>query len=125
MSTTPLNKKIGENIESFRLQNKKNIKQMAAMLELTETGYRNIERGITEAGATKLFKIAAILNISINQLIDVRDTDKEKQSDNNTSNFVNNDNLYKLCIEQYKTENHFLKKQLVAMQELLSKTISP
>jgi transcriptional regulator with XRE-family HTH domain len=56
MNIYPLNKKIGENIERCRLQRKKNIKEMASLLGLTKTGYRNIEKGVTEAGKIKYLK---------------------------------------------------------------------
>jgi transcriptional regulator with XRE-family HTH domain len=40
-----LKKRIGENIEQVRLQKKKSIKEMAQLLNLTHTAYRNIESG--------------------------------------------------------------------------------
>lgn len=123
MSTHPLNKKIGENIEQFRLQSKKNIKQMAALLDLTETGYRNIERGITEVGATRLFAIAEILKVDIFQLLNIAEEHSPKSTGINTEIIKNNENTYRLCIEQYKAENQFLKKQLILMEELLAKSI--
>ncbi len=123
MSTHPLNKKIGENIEQFRLQSKKNIKQMAALLDLTETGYRNIERGITEVGATRLFAIAEILKVDIFQLLNIAEEHGPKSTGINTEIIKNNENTYRLCIEQYKAENQFLKKQLILMEELLAKSI--
>lgn len=127
MSLHPLNKKIGDNIELLRLQSKKNIKQMAALLGLTETGYRNIERGITEAGTTKLFKLAEIFNVPVQVLLDVKDEEKkqglmdkpqEKQKEKD-------ENVYQLFIDQYKAENQFLKKQLCLTQELLAKALTP
>lgn len=124
MSTYILTKKIGGNIEHCRLLRKKNIKEMASQLGLTETGYRNIERGITEVGATRLFKIAEILQVDILQLLHTSEDTERKNSGMNVEVIKNNENVYKLCIEQYKSENQFLKKQIAIMEELLGKAIS-
>lgn len=127
MTLHPLNKKIGENIEYYRLQSRKNIKTIAGLLGLTETGYRNIERGITEAGTTKLFRIAEILNVQVKQLLDVNIEDKDKDiiTASQANTFKTEENFYRLCIDQYKAENQFLKKQLSLTQELLVKAMKP
>ena len=59
-------KKVGENIEYVRLLKKKTIKEIASSINLTDTGYRNIERGITDISVTKLFHLAAILKVDLN-----------------------------------------------------------
>lgn len=96
---------------------------MSALLGLTETGYRNIERGITEVGATRLFAIAEILKVDIFQLLNIAEEHNPKNAGINIEIIKNNESTYRLCIEQYKAENQFLKKQLILMEELLAKTI--
>jgi transcriptional regulator with XRE-family HTH domain len=125
MSSNPLNKKIGENIERYRLQSRKNIKTIASMLGLTETGYRNIERGITEAGTTKLFRISEILNVPVNKLLDVKAELKEQSLNTmfQPNTLKQDQDIYRICIDQYKEENQFLKKQLSITQELLVKAM--
>lgn len=123
MNTHPLNKKVGESIEQYRLRSRKNIKQMASLLQLSETGYRNIERGITEVGLLKLFKIAEILNVSVPDLLCVTEESTEKIPGQNLSTPNSTDSIYRLCLEQYKAENQFLKKQLYITKNLLSKAL--
>jgi len=122
MISSPINKKIGEKIEYYRLLSKINIKHMAAMLELTETGYRNIERGITEAGITKIFRIAQILKTPVQKLIDIDDNPHQQQS--NAAYDSSQDGIYKICIEQYKSENQFLRKRISLMEDMIGKIIS-
>jgi transcriptional regulator with XRE-family HTH domain len=104
-----LQKKIGENIEHFRLQKKKTIKQMASLLHLSNSGYRNIERGITEVSLTKIFLIAEFLNVRVFQLLDF-----ENNMTTINEGYANNQILevYKIFMQQQKEENSFLRRQL-------------
>ena len=115
-----LQKKVGENIEQIRLLKKKTVKEMASLLDISDTGYRNIERGITEITLTKIFHIAAILKVSCPELLDI--------NDNNTSIQIEAvgiskqiENSYKLRIQQCKDENSFLKKQIEFLEGMLLK----
>jgi transcriptional regulator with XRE-family HTH domain len=104
-----LQKEIGGNIEYFRLLRKKTIKEMACLLNLSNSGYRNIERGFTEVGITKIFKIAETLNIEVSQLLyssNVQIPNTYKSMDNPNSEMVES------YIQSHKQEIIFLRKQV-------------
>jgi transcriptional regulator with XRE-family HTH domain len=104
-----LQKEIGGNIEYFRLLRRKTIKEMASVLNLSISGYRNIERGFTEVGITKIFKIAKTLNIEVSQLLYSNNptiTNAHKSIDNPNSEMVES------YIQSHKQEIIFLRKQV-------------
>ena len=70
INSTLVKKNVGENIEQLRLQKRKSVKEMAYLLNLTQTSYRNIERGKTEITLIKIFQIATIFNVPHSQLLD-------------------------------------------------------
>ncbi len=109
---TPPNICIGENIEHLRLEKKKSIKEMASLLQLTHTGYRNLERGKTEITATKIYLVAKIFNVPLSQILDF------ENSENNPGTKILRNALKKdtegdkQLIKHYKEEVSFLRKQL-------------
>ena len=115
-------KKVGENIEYVRLLKKKTIKEIASSINLTDTGYRNIERGITDISVTKLFHLAAILKVDQSQLLELdlntfmKGEEHEKLSVQYSKQMEEN---YRLRIQQYKDENGFLKKQVEVLEKLM------
>ena len=119
-----LQKQIGENIEHIRLLKKKTIKEIASAINLTDTGYRNIERGITDISVSKLFQLAVILEVGYVQLMKldldnfIKNDVHEKQS--NHFNKLMEEN-HRLRIQQYKEENNFLKKQIEVLENILAK----
>jgi transcriptional regulator with XRE-family HTH domain len=115
-----LQKKVGENIEQIRLQKKKAVKEMASLLGISDTGYRNIERGITEITLTKIFHIAAILKVHCSELLDIDGNPASKQMEAVGIN-KQIENSYKLRIQQCKDENSFLKKQIEFLESMLLK----
>ena len=106
LSASLLNSRVGENIERARLQKKKSVKEMASLLHLTHTGYRNIERGKTEITIIKIYTIASILNISFLQLIDFEKSDSLKLDDASNNQVIETLRHYK------KDEIYFLRRQL-------------
>jgi XRE family transcriptional regulator, regulator of sulfur utilization len=107
---TALLKKIGENIEHFRLLRKKTITDMASSIHLSNSGYRNIERGITELSIRKLFQIAFILNTGVIQLLGPDNIPDPKS-------ILNQDIIENLknTIKHYNEEILFLRKQIELM----------
>ncbi|MES2430937.1 MAG: helix-turn-helix transcriptional regulator [Bacteroidota bacterium] len=110
-----LQKKVGENIENIRLLKRKTIKEMAHLLGLTDTGYRNIERGITEITIAKLFQLSEIFEIHYSQLIEFSPNSFVSIKQAPHVNIEINNSIfegYKVCIQSLKEENLFLRKQL-------------
>jgi transcriptional regulator with XRE-family HTH domain len=109
---------VGQNIEHYRLLQKKTPKEMATALGITEVAYRNIERGISELSLNKIIQIAHILQVHHSQILDIDKSQIYNVSNPTQSKFFyqqsyNNDLAegYKSAIEQYKAENNFLRKQ--------------
>lgn len=115
-----LYQQLGEKIECSRLNKKKPVKEMAHLLGLTQSAYRNLERGITALSVSKLFQIADILNERPSDIIDL---DEKNVTEENLSVQSRNqmEFYYQLCIQQYKDENNSLKKQMNLLETLLLK----
>ena len=127
MKTSPLiheiNKQVGDQIENSRLLKRKTVKDMMSALSLTESGYRNIERGITGISVVKLFQIAFILNVDSLSLLP---SEKNEGKASEESSFMNNMKRqvienYESRIKQYKEENNFLKERIKFLEVMLSK----
>lgn len=117
-----LQKKIGENIEQFRLLQKKTIKEIAPALKFSGTAYRNIERGITNPSIGKLFDIALVLEVDITRLFDV-DINTIAINTNGKKDLSANKQLeesYSHRIQQYKDENTFLRKRIETLEGLIT-----
>ena len=110
-----LNQKVGENIEHFRLLKKKTIKEMAFILKLSDSAYRNIERGISEITLSKIIKITNELSVSFHQLME-RDESilMSNEKDSSLIAHFNKEiiDILKLSIQQQKEEIYFLRRQL-------------
>jgi len=118
-----LQKRVGENIEYIRLLKKKSIKEIASSINLTDTGYRNIERGITDISVTKLFHLAAILKVDQSQLLelDLHTLMKGEEHERLSAQYGKQiEENYRLRIQQYKDENGFLKKQVEVLEKLMN-----
>ena len=118
-----LRMQVGGNIEYIRLLRKKTIKEVAALIKLTTTGYRNIERGITDISVTKLFHLAAILEVNHTQLLelDLKNFIEREEHEKLSAKYVKQiEENHRLRIQQYKEENNFLKKQIEVLEKLMA-----
>lgn len=118
-----IQKKVGENIEHIRLLKRKAIKEVASSINLSGSGYRNIERGITDISVSKLFQIAAILGVQPVQLLelDLQQFARNEEQEKLTSKYLKQlEDNYRTRIQQYKEENGFLKKQVEVLENLLA-----
>jgi transcriptional regulator with XRE-family HTH domain len=105
-----LKTRIGENIEQVRLQKKVSIKEMAQLLNLTYTAYRNIERGKTAITVIKIFQIAALLDVNFFLFLDLENSISLMNSDNTAKDQTIE--TLKSTLQHYKDEITFLRRQL-------------
>ena len=63
------NRSIKENIRRIRKSRKMTQEDMAAKLDISLTAYRDLERGSTNIMNANIFKIAELLEISVEELI--------------------------------------------------------
>jgi transcriptional regulator with XRE-family HTH domain len=114
IDSAQVKKNVGENIEQLRLLKKKSVKEMSSLLNLTQTAYRNIERGKTEITLTKIFQIAYIFNVPISQLLDVENKIQENSPGTNilTASLKDGTSGDKQLIKHIVEEVVFLRKQL-------------
>ncbi|WP_299568524.1 helix-turn-helix transcriptional regulator [uncultured Pedobacter sp.] len=62
-------KSIGENIRGIRESKKISQYAVAYSMDMSQAAYSKIERGETEVKASHLYKLAAILNVSVYDLL--------------------------------------------------------
>ena len=62
-------KEVIENIKKFRELKKVTRDEIADKLDMSLSGYSKLERGEVDLTLTKLFKIAAILEVSVSQIL--------------------------------------------------------
>jgi transcriptional regulator with XRE-family HTH domain len=117
--------KIGERIREVREKRNFTQEYMADELNITPNGYGKIERGESSVNFDKLQKIAEILKVKLNDLIDLGGTNtsfdySDSKIDNNTNNIANTNivirdisdkerELYEAQIAQLKEENLYLR----------------
>lgn len=66
---TMLSKKVPSNIKRFRELKSLTREDMASLLGMSTSGYAKIEQGMVDISISKLEKIAKLLEVHINQLI--------------------------------------------------------
>ena len=109
---------IGDKIKKVRELRNYTQEYLAQKLEMTQAGYGKIERNESELSYPKLLKIAKVLNVSIEDIINFNEKMIFSVIHNQTSrdNVINHNlpekerKLYEQIIEQQKQEIMFLKK---------------
>ncbi len=138
-------KKIGSNIKKFRELKGLTQENMAADLNMSQTGYGKIERGETDISISKLESIAGILGLTINDVIDFDEktffygnvvNNKNSNEPNSqqagiiigNENFNNERKLFEDQIQilkqqnlQLTEQNQQLNKQIEFLQKLIDK----
>lgn len=65
-----LQKSVGNNIRKFRIAKKMSIESLALLADMDYTQLSRIELGKINTSVYQLYKIATILNVSLNELMD-------------------------------------------------------
>lgn len=65
-----LQKSVGNNIRKFRIAKKMYIESLALLADMDYTQLSRIELGKINTSVYQLYKIATILNVSLNELMD-------------------------------------------------------
>jgi transcriptional regulator with XRE-family HTH domain len=117
-----ISEKIGEKIKQVREKQNLTQQSMADELGITSNGYGKIERGDSAINLDKLEKIAEILKVKLEDLMDLEKS-VVALTDNKIKNITDNKiasiiicevsekerELYEAQISQLKDENHYLR----------------
>ncbi|MFB9120467.1 helix-turn-helix transcriptional regulator [Bergeyella porcorum] len=104
--------KIIEKIAQYRNKKGFTYENMADELELTPAAYRKIETGETKLTVERLFRISAILETPINEILEL---DKVSLQQNN----YNANGVYQQKIEHFYQENKEITEQLIKAKDQL------
>lgn len=104
--------KIIEKIAQYRNRKGYTYENMADELELTTAAYRKIETGETKLTVERLFRISAILETPVGELLDL---DKNHFVQNN----YNNESIFQQKIENFYQENKEITDQLIKAKDEL------
>lgn len=112
-----MKEKIIHNIKTIRESKNLSEQYIGTSMGIGQSSYCKKEKGDREFTLTELIKLSEIMEVSLVRLIelDIAKIINQQNHDNSTGiiehQTINNEG-YKLCIEQYKTENAFLREQL-------------
>jgi transcriptional regulator with XRE-family HTH domain len=107
--------KIGDNIKKLRELRNYTQEYMAGGLEMSTNGYGKIERDEVEITLTKLEKIAALLEVSVNQIL---------QFDSiSILNFQHSNYAQGNVEQQHVNSDESLKKILAQQQDLMKQVV--
>ncbi len=114
-----MKEKIIQNIKTIRESKNLTEGYVATNMGIGQSAYCKKEKGDSEFTLTELIKLSDILQVSLVRFIDLDIAKIINQQNHDSStgigfieNQIINTEGYKLCIEQYKEENIFLKEQL-------------
>jgi transcriptional regulator with XRE-family HTH domain len=101
---------IAENIKKFRELKNITRDQMAADLEMSLSGYGKLERGDVDITINKLYKISAILNVSVSQMMNF--------DVSNIFNVHDNQNVNGIEVkEQHNYSDHYKDKYIKMLED--------
>jgi transcriptional regulator with XRE-family HTH domain len=69
MTDYEISKSIGKRIKSLRKETRLTQSKMAFRLDMTTNTYERIERGITVLSVPRLIRIADVLNVNVNEIL--------------------------------------------------------
>jgi transcriptional regulator with XRE-family HTH domain len=107
--------KVANKIRLARLAKNLSQQNMADELNITVAAYSNIERGVTDISVTRLYQIAGILELHIEDLLhlDASFVEESTQQDEYTS-LNSSQQLYMLIqeVQTLKTKTGLLEKEI-------------
>lgn len=122
---TMLSKKVPSNIKRFRELKSLTREDMASLLGMSTSGYAKIEQGMVDISISKLEKIAKLLEVHINQLINFNPNSILK-----AEGFTKKEEEAKGTKEHYTIDTrdiHYLEKLIESLErenELLREAMS-
>lgn len=114
---------VGEKIKKLRELKNYTQQYMAEQLDLSLSGYGKIERDETDISISRLEKIATVLGVDVNTILNFDEKHIFNFNNNETANAIINQNnnvqveLIEKLVNQYKEENLYLKELI---QDLMS-----
>ncbi len=112
-----MKQKVAEKIRLARLAKNLSQQNMADELNITVAAYSNIERGITDISVTRLYQIAGILELFIEDLLTTEiPVVEESTVENGSSNIAHQ--LYMLIqeVQSLKIKTDLLEKEILLLK---------
>ncbi|MEN9998566.1 MAG: hypothetical protein RI922_1556 [Bacteroidota bacterium] len=112
-----MKQKVAEKIRLARLAKNLSQQNMADELNITVAAYSNIERGITDISVTRLYQIAGILELFVEDLLTTETpVVEESTAENGSSNIAQQ--LYMLIqeVQSLKIKTDLLEKEILLLK---------
>ncbi len=112
-----MKQKVAEKIRLARLAKNLSQQNMADELNITVAAYSNIERGITDISVTRLYQIAGILELFIEELLFVETSIAEETRDQNIHSNISQQ-LYMLIqeVQSLKSKTEQLEEEITRLK---------
>ncbi len=125
--TTVIDLFVGEKIRTYRMTLGLSQTELARRLGLTFQQVQKYEKGINRVGAGRLYELAGIFDVPIQELYPERKNITTLSSDQNrdvrlASEFLASSEGRRLCMAFLKIGNTKVRKHIIALTEQLSKT---
>lgn len=112
-----MKQKVAEKIRLARLAKNLSQQNMADELNITVAAYSNIERGVTDISVTRLYQIAGILELFIEDLLTTElSLVQESKAQNESSNIAQQ--LYMIIqeVQSLKLKTDLLEKEILLLK---------
>ena len=119
-TTTAVKQQIGANIKKLRLEKNIPTKQVCNDLDLSQSAYSNIEKGLTDISITRILQIADYFQVNYTEILSlekvtnyyINPTDNSTGIQNNNCHITNKDvDTFTITIENLKDEVKYLREQ--------------
>ncbi len=119
-ATAAIKQKIGSNIKKLRLEKDIPTKQVCNDLDLSQSAYSNIEKGLTDISITRILQIADYFKVNYTEILSlekvtnyyINPTDNSTGIQNNNCHITNKDvESFAITIENLKDEVKYLREQ--------------